>query len=236
MMTGSLTSRDTGKHAVDGGGSAAAYDLMCLQHTLGVRKPTTSRMIRSVVQQLGAATLFAAAACRAGESSALALSCTMPFPTRAIGAQSSFALCLPPEFQRFPSEGNTERDAWKRGSPSDSTYAWISIHVLDSLEASREFGSPPRPRMLRDPEPPQVVDGVRADSVVSHSMTIDTRSVDVETALVSGGVSGMRRQPQFRAALPLGHSHWIIITGQAESAAHLDTLRESLASLRIRRL
>src|SRR5688572_10270710 len=79
----------------------------------------------------------------------------------------SVALCLAPG---FAPAGEGRR--WARGEVPDADYAWLSIAVLDSAEAVREWGRPPVPRSFRVPDPPGALHTLRAESVVVHDERI----------------------------------------------------------------
>lgn len=179
------------------------------------------------------ATIFGALACRSADHARSTLKCPAATPVAALSADSTTGLCLPSDFARARPEGNIVSDAWKRGKPGDSTYAWISTHVLDSAAAALEWGVPPRPTSLRVNDPSDGTDQVTADSVVSHPMVIDGRKVDVETALLSGGFAGMQRQPHVRAVWPVGDGRWVIVQGQARSPQQVDVLRGFIPSFQL---
>jgi hypothetical protein len=174
-----------------------------------------------------------AVACQRADRAPSTLTCAPAAPVAAWLADSAGGVCLPTDFAEVRPEVKMASNAWRRGEPGDSTYAWISAHVLDSAAAADEWGVPPRPKSLRENEPTDFPDKVTAHGVQSHSMLIDGRTVDVETALLSGGVAGMRRTPHFRAVWPLGDGRWAIVQGQASNPEQVDTLRRLIASFQV---
>jgi hypothetical protein len=171
-------------------------------------------------------------ACRASNAPAITLHCP-PATTATVTRDSSAGLCLPAEFQRHRPDVDIGRDAWTRGAPGAGSYAYLSLHVLDSAEAAHEWGVPPRPRPLRESDGPDAVDGVTTDSVVSHRTNIGGRAVDVETGLITGGFNGMHRQPHVRAVWPVGDGRWVIIQGQSKSPQTVDSLRAVISSVQV---
>jgi hypothetical protein len=179
---------------------------------------------------VGAALSFLA--CRPSSAPAVTLHCP-PATISTVARDSSAGLCLPAGFQRLRPDVDIGRDAWKRGAPGAVSYAWISIHVLDSVEAAREWGVPPRPRPLRESDEPDAVDRVTTDSVVSHRTNIGGRAVDVETGLLTGGWNGMHRQPHVRAVWPVGDGRWVSVQGGGRTPQAVDSLRAVVSSVQV---
>jgi hypothetical protein len=172
-------------------------------------------------------------ACRSADHARATLKCPAATPVAALSADSTAGICLPSDFARVRPEAKIVSNTWKRGRPGDSTYAWIATDVLDSAAAALEWGVPPRPTSLRVNDPSDGTDQVRADSVVSHPMVIDGRTVDVETALLSGGFAGMQRQPHVRAVWPVGDGRWVIVQGEARTPQQVDVLRGFIPSFQL---
>jgi hypothetical protein len=174
-----------------------------------------------------------AAACRGAAHSRSTMKCPAATPVVALSGDSAAGLCLPTGFTEVRPEVNIGTNGWRRGTPQESTYEWISAHVIDSADAEREWGNPPRPGSLRDQKPGTGADAVTADSVQSHPMSIDGRTVDVETALLSGGFAGLHRKPHVRAVWPLGDGRWAIVQGEASSPQQLEELRALIPSFQL---
>lgn len=172
-------------------------------------------------------------ACQAADHAHATFKCPSATPVAALSADSASGLCLPAGFAEVRPEVSIVSNAWRLGRPGDSTYAWISTHILDSAAAAREWGIPPRPRSLRENDSGDGPDKVTADSVQSHPVLINGHAVDVETALLSGGFAGMRRMPHVRAVWPLGDGRWAIVQGEASSSQQLDALRGLIASFQL---
>ena len=173
-----------------------------------------------------AATLLIAAGCRSA-SPTLAVTCPDSTWRSTHTANGGVALCLPPQFRTKDSTRS-----WARGEVGDSDYAFFSFALLDSAKAADEWGSPPRPRRLGDLVDTTQLHAVRAESVTVTPTMVDGRSIDVETALASGGI-GMHRQPVLRAVWPLPRGRWALAQGFATNARNLDLIREMLATLRV---
>jgi hypothetical protein len=114
----------------------------------------------------------------------------------------------------------------------DSGFAFFSLDILDSALATFEWGSPVRPRSFRDP-----VDSTRLEVVIPESVAIRTLSVDgylvqVETALLTGGI-GLHRLPFLHAVWPLPGSRWVLAQGWAKKARNLDLIRDMLSTVRV---
>lgn len=171
------------------------------------------------------ALLIPVAACRSREP----IACNAAERSPAFSRDSTVALCAFPGYRLATSTGRL----WARGSPTDSSYAWLTVAVLDSSEAASEWGTPPRPGSLRSSEPPTTIHRLTAESVAVHPETVDGRSVRVETGRVTGGFAGWRRKPMLRAAWPLGDGRWVLAQGQAPDTRTLDTLRIMLRSVRV---
>lgn len=76
-------------------------------------------------------------------------------------------------------------------------------------------------------------DCVTAESIVVMSESFDGVKGELQTALMSGGLSGLRRQPDFRAAWIAPAGAHIIVSGFADGVATRDTLIASVRSIRL---
>jgi hypothetical protein len=161
------------------------------------------------------------------------VSCRAPAEAR-LSADSSFGLCLPAGFERLHPDASPGADAWRRGTPEASGYAWLTVQVLDSAAAAGEWGVPPTPPSFRDRSAPGMVDATSAESVGVHRTMVGGRAVDIESALLTGGVSGVRRQLALRAVWAEGDGRWVIVQGRGNSAAAVDSLRADVGSLVVR--
>jgi hypothetical protein len=74
--------------------------------------------------------------------------------------------------------------------------------------ASLVDGGPGRRYRLGDHARPVGPDSCAVESLVVHREAVAGRAVVVETALVTGGIEGSRRQPVLEAAWPLGDGRW----------------------------
>jgi hypothetical protein len=137
------------------------------------------------------------------------------------------ALCLPPDFRPVDSA-----QWWARGNPIDPHFAFFSLDILDSAQAAHEWGSPVRPRRLRDPVDSTQLHAVFAESVAIHTLAVDGRSIVVEIARLSGGI-GFHRQPFLRAVWQLPGSRWVLAQGWATKAKDLDLIRGMLSTVRM---
>jgi hypothetical protein len=171
--------------------------------------------------------LLAAVACR-GRTVASAPTCADPAWRPAYTPDSSVALCLAPG---YAAAGQGRR--WARGTVGDSSYAWLTVAVLDSAAAADEWGVPPALPSFRRPTDPGALHATRADSVAVSRESIGGRAVEVETALVSGGQAGLRRHPALRAVWPLPGGRWALAQGFAERPAELQTLGAMLRTARL---
>ncbi len=165
--------------------------------------------------------------CRSRTSAPIAISCDTTALRVTFTPDSAAALCLPPSYQAR--EGSR---LWARGTVEDAGYAWLSVAVLDSSAAADEWGVPPQPRSFRRRDPPGVLHAITAESVTVHREVVETRPVDVEIALISGGAMGASRQPALRAAWPLEGGRWVLVQGQSANPAMLDSLRGLLRTIR----
>lgn len=136
-------------------------------------------------------------------------------------------LCLPPHFRVLDSAG-----WWARGRATDSDFATLSIDIFDSAKAADEWGSHVRPRSLRDPVDSTELEAVFAESVATRSLTVDGKSIEVETARLSGGI-GFHRQPFLRGVWHLPGSRWALAQGWASRARDLNLIRDILGTLRM---
>jgi hypothetical protein len=144
-------------------------------------------------------------------------------------ADSSSALCAA---SGYDLAGDTGR-RWARGAPGDTGYAWLSITVLDTADAADEWGQPSAPGSFQRADPPGTLHALRAESVSVHREVIQTAIVEVETARVSGGVTGLNRHPVLRAVWRVGDGRWVLAQGFATEPATLDTLRAMLRTVRV---
>lgn len=140
------------------------------------------------------------------------------------------AICLAPG---FTPRGDSTR--WARGQVGDSAYAWLSVRVLDSATAAEEWGTPPRPTTFRAPMDSMRTDAVRAESVVVRSARVDGTLIEVETARVSGGVAGLRRQPAIRAAWRVAGGRWVLAQGVSDQVTGLAALQAMLQTVHVTR-
>ena len=144
-------------------------------------------------------------------------------------SDSTIALCLAPG---FASTGEGRR--WARGKVGDSSYAWLTVVILDSVEAEDEWGSPPVPRSFRAASPPAgTIHALTAESIAVYRDTVDGQPVEVETALISGGFADLRRQPAIRAAWRLPSGRWVLAQGLADRPAEIDILRAMLRTVKL---
>ena len=136
------------------------------------------------------------------------------------------ALCVAPGYAAV---GDSAR--WARGQPHDSTYAWLSVRVVDPAEAANEWGSPPRPPSFREPVDTMMLHVLRAESVSVHREHVDGVTVEVETARVSGGQAGFDREPAIRAVWALSGGRWALAQGFTRQPSELATLRAMLRTV-----
>ena len=176
-----------------------------------------------------AAAVAVAAGCDSSRDVARSPACEAPLGVVAVMTDSVAAICLLPGFSKVGDSGGM----WARGTVSDSGYAWLHLAVLDSARAAEEWGVPPVPRSFRQPDPPDFIHAVRTESVAVHAERIQGRLVEVETALVSGGVQGARRQPSLRAAWPIDGGRWMLVQSQATVPATLDSMRVMVRTVRV---
>ena len=165
-------------------------------------------------------------ACR-GQPPARALACPSGAWRPVATPDSAAAFCLAPGYAPVPgSLGVGMR--WARGAPGDSGYAFLSVDVLDSAAAALEWGTPPRPKPFGVPRDSTALHALAAESVTVHRERIDRWDVEVETAFISGGQVGFRRQPALRAVWPVAGGRWVLVQGFAstpdELAMHLAML------------
>ena len=145
---------------------------------------------------------------------------------RTVTSDSAASICLPPEFER------SSPRAWHRGSVDDSAYAFISLAVLDSVAATREWGTPPRPPGFTAAYDSTILHAVRHDSVASQVHTIDGHVVTVETARASGG-NFFDNQPVLRATWPATHGRWVFVQGWSTRGRDLALLDSLVTTVRI---
>jgi hypothetical protein len=139
---------------------------------------------------------------------------------------STLALCLPMGFTRR--DGNT----WTRPRPGSAALDFLTVEVVRWPEDSVELRT----------WPPQLAapgacyaDCGRADSVTLHSDRVTGVSAHTETALLSGGATGLRRAPFLVMGWTMSERHRGFAQGSAAQAATLDSLREAVRSLRVGR-
>ena len=171
---------------------------------------------------------FLLAACEAA-SPAQRLACRDAAWRPMLTPDGTVALCVAPG---YVPRGDSAR--WERGGVGDTTYAWLSVRVLDSTEAAEEWGTPPHPTNFRAPYDSTVIHALSAESVVVRRERLDGAAVEVEAARISGGVAGLRRQPAIRAVWPLAGGHWALAQGFSVQPNELATLEAMLRTVRIK--
>ena len=157
------------------------------------------------------------------------LGCAQPSWRRVQAADSALALCVPPGFAR-----SSSGHGWARGTADQINFLWLAASVLDSMDATREWGSPPTPPSMRAPIDSSMPDFVRADSVEIHEDTVDGHVVAVETGLLTGGAVGFHRAPAVRAVWRLPRGRWALLQGFATQPGQLDTLRAMMRTVHAR--
>ena len=145
---------------------------------------------------------------------------------------SAATFCLAPDYA--PVAGSLGAGMrWARGSLGDSSYAFLTVDVLDSSAAALEWGSPPRPKPFRAQRDSTVLHAIAAESVVVHRDHVDRWDVDVETGLISGGEVGFHRQPALRAVWPVASGRWVLVQGFASTPGELEVHRAMLRTLHV---
>lgn len=175
-----------------------------------------------------AISLWLVAACTrpADDHDSLAVGCSSVQWQRTATRDSAASICLPSDFER------SSRSGWHRGSVDDSAYAFISLVVLDSVEAAQVWGTPPRPPGFRDAYDSTVLHAVRHDSVASHMRSIDRRAVEIQTARATGG-NFFRNQPVLRATWPATEGRWVLAQGWTTRGRDLALLDSLVTTVRI---
>lgn len=148
-------------------------------------------------------------------------------------ADGAIALCTPPEFQLHP-DGPTRTARWRRGQPGDVNFAMLSAALLDSADVIREWGTTDAGIWPLE----SVADSTKPDAVESERLSVDSVSIDehpvvLETALLSGGAAGMRRQPYLRARWQVAPNRWVLVGGLSADTADLTMLRAIVRTLHI---
>lgn len=174
---------------------------------------------------------IAPVACR-GQPHPLALACPSS-AWRPVATPDNAALfCLAPGYAPVPgSLGVGMR--WARGTPRDSSYAFLTVAVLDSAAAALEWGTPPSPKPFGDPRDSAVLHALTTESLTVHREHVDRWDVDVETAVISDGAVGFHRQPALRAVWPVAGGRWVLVQGFASTLGELEIQRTMLHTLRV---
>jgi len=158
------------------------------------------------------------------------LVCAPPLAAVDFTTDSTAALCLLPGFTKRGDSGGL----WARGAVADADYAWVRVAVLDPATGTELWGTRPSPPSFRRPDPPDVIHALRVDSVVVHRETIEDRLVEIETALVSGGFDGARRQPALQAIWWTQRA-WVVVQARAASPTTIDSLRAMARTVHVTR-
>jgi hypothetical protein len=174
------------------------------------------------------APLWLVAACAPSSDARVSLvaGCASTRWQRTATSDSAASICLPSDFERFSPR------AWRRGSVSDTAYAFLSLAVFDSAAAAREWGTPPRPPGFAAAYDSTILHAVRHDSVASQVRTIDGSVVTVETARASGG-NFFDNQPVLRATWPATHGRWVFVQGWSTRGRDLALLDSLVTTVRI---
>jgi hypothetical protein len=169
--------------------------------------------------------LMLSSAC-ARATPAASATCSEPSWRSSHSADSTVALCAPPQFR-----AGDDFPRWARGDATDSNFAVLSLHVLDSTAAAREWGPRARPRRFSEPTDTTQLHAVRADSVVNRIQSVDGRQVEVETARLTGGI-GFSNQAALLAFWWLPNGHLVLVQGLVSQPEDLEVLRAMVETLR----
>ena len=144
------------------------------------------------------------------------------FGHREWNADSTFALCAPDGFVRI------DENTWARLRPGSPGPEVLTVHLIRWPEDSAQLRSWP---LRLTPTIACRADCVTVDSVTVHTDTIAGVPAHTETGLLSGGLTGLRREPHLVTTWQISSTRRGVAQGQAAAAATLDTLREAVSSL-----
>jgi hypothetical protein len=150
------------------------------------------------------------------------------------GPDSAFALCLPPGFVRRTEHGaGKPTAAWSRPNADGPARDLLRVEILQWPEDSASFVRWP-PRLA---SPPACFEGgadcTTADSVSVYRDSVAGHEARTEVGLLSGGYSGMRREPWMVSGWRISPSRRGFAQGWARVGAVLDTLRMAVRSVRV---
>lgn len=165
----------------------------------------------------------------------LAQSCPTDWQ-RAQTPDGGITLCTPAGFH--PDAGDpvapTAQARWARGAPGNPDFAMLRVEQLDSAAVVQEWGSTTaRLTPLDRAADPQRADAVASELLSADSVQVGDNLVLVETARVSGGAMGMRRQPYLRARWQTAPNSWIFVTGLATDTSVLRVLSAMVRTVRV---
>ena len=138
-------------------------------------------------------------------------------------ADSSVALCIPPDFV------SAGPNAWGRRKANGAFADLLSVQLLSWPQDSTTLSGWP-PHLASGPN--CLADCATADSVTVHRDTVAGVQVSTEVGLVSGGEPGFRRHPFLVRGWTLTNTSRGFAQGWTTNPATLDTLRDILKTVR----
>jgi hypothetical protein len=135
---------------------------------------------------------------------------------------STLAICVPPGFARI------DHDSWARPRVQSAAKDLFSVELLDWPDDSAMMREWP---IHLDPSLGCLADCFSYDSMAIHTDTAAGVTVHTETALLSGGFAGVRREPHLVMSWELAGGRRGIALARTAIPATLDTLRAAVRSL-----